>query len=59
MRVLEHVFNPDEFLGEIVRVLKYGRKLLLTVPLEKHGLKIIHLKKIHADASILFQLANA
>lgn len=31
-QVLEHVFNPDEFLGEIVRVLKPGGKLLLTVP---------------------------
>ena len=31
-QVLEHVFNPDEFLGEIARVLKPGGKLLLTVP---------------------------
>jgi len=31
-QVLEHVFNPDEFLGEIVRVLKPDGKLLLTVP---------------------------
>jgi SAM-dependent methyltransferase len=31
-QVLEHVFNPDEFLGEIVRVLRPGGKLLLTVP---------------------------
>jgi SAM-dependent methyltransferase len=31
-QVLEHVFNPDEFLGEIMRVLKPGGKLLLTVP---------------------------
>ncbi len=30
--VLEHVFNPDEFLSEINRVLKMGGKLLLTVP---------------------------
>ena len=30
--VLEHVFNPDEFIAEIVRVLKPGGKLLLTVP---------------------------
>jgi SAM-dependent methyltransferase len=29
---LEHVFNPDDFLGEINRVLKPGGKLLLTVP---------------------------
>ena len=31
-QVLEHVFNPDEFLAEINRVLKSGGKLLLTVP---------------------------
>ena len=31
-QVLEHVFNPDEFLGEIARVLKPGGRLLLTVP---------------------------
>lgn len=31
-QVLEHVFNPDEFLEEINRVLKPGGKLLLTVP---------------------------
>ena len=31
-QVLEHVFNPDEFLSEINRVLKVGGKLLLTVP---------------------------
>ena len=81
-QVLEHVFNPDEFLGEIVRVLKPGGKLLLTVPfvwdeheqphdyaryssfglhrlLEKQGLRILDHNKIGADASIIFQLANA
>lgn len=31
-QVLEHVFNPDEFLTEIHRVLKPGGQLLLTVP---------------------------
>ena len=31
-QVLEHVFNPDEFIGEIRRVLSRGGKLLLTVP---------------------------
>jgi SAM-dependent methyltransferase len=31
-QVLEHVFNPNEFLSEINRVLKPGGKLLLTVP---------------------------
>jgi SAM-dependent methyltransferase len=31
-QVLEHVFNPDEFLREISRVLKPGGRLLLTVP---------------------------
>lgn len=31
-QVLEHVFNPDDFLTEIYRVMKPGAKLLLTVP---------------------------
>jgi SAM-dependent methyltransferase len=31
-QVLEHVFNPDEFVSEIVRVLKPNGHLLLTVP---------------------------
>ncbi len=31
-QVLEHVFNPNEFLSEINRVLKPSGKLLLTVP---------------------------
>lgn len=31
-QVLEHVFNPDQFLEEIHRVLRSGGKLLLTVP---------------------------
>jgi SAM-dependent methyltransferase len=81
-QVLEHVFNPDEFLGEMMRVLKPGGKLLLTVPfvwdeheqpydyaryssfglralLEKQGFKVLQHKKLVADASIIFQLANA
>ncbi len=80
--VLEHVFNPDEFIKEIVRVLRPGGTLLLTVPfvwdeheqpydyaryssfglralLEKQGLKVTQQKKLGANASILFQLANA
>jgi SAM-dependent methyltransferase len=31
-QVLEHVFNPSEFLGELGRVLARGGRLLLTVP---------------------------
>jgi SAM-dependent methyltransferase len=31
-QVLEHVFNPEEFLGEIHRILKPNGKFLLTVP---------------------------
>jgi SAM-dependent methyltransferase len=81
-QVLEHVFNPDEFLSEIYRVMKPEAKMVLTVPfvwdeheqpydyaryssfglkalLEKHGFKVIEHEKIGADASILFQLANA
>lgn len=81
-QVLEHVFNPDEFLGEIARVLKPGGKLLLTVPfvwdeheqpydyaryssfglralMEKQGFRVVCHKKLGADPSILFQLANA
>lgn len=81
-QVLEHVFNPDEFLKEIARVMKPAGKLLLTVPfvwdeheqpydyaryssfglrvlLEKQGFKVMQHKKLGADASIIFQLANA
>ncbi len=81
-QVLEHVFTPNEFVGEIARVLKPGGKLLLTVPfvwdeheqpndyarytsfglralLEGNGLKVLQHRKLGADASILFQLANA
>ena len=79
---LEHVFNPNEFLGQISRILKPGGKLLLTVPfvwdeheqphdyaryssfglrnlLEKNDFTIIEHIKLGADATILFQLANA
>lgn len=31
-QVLEHVFEPDDFLKELSRVLKFGGTLLLTVP---------------------------
>jgi SAM-dependent methyltransferase len=31
-QVLEHVFNPDEFVSELARVLAPGGRLLLTVP---------------------------
>ncbi len=31
-QVLEHVFNPDEFIQEIYRVLKPGGRCLITVP---------------------------
>ena len=31
-QVLEHVFNPDVFLGEMHRVLRKGGRILLTVP---------------------------
>lgn len=81
-QVLEHVFNPDEFLREIERVLRPGGKLLLTVPfvwdeheqpwdyaryssfglkalLEKNGLRVVSHRKLRADVSVLFQLANA
>lgn len=81
-QVLEHVFNPDEFLAEIRRVLAPGGRLLLTVPfvwdeheqpwdyaryssfglralLERNGLRVIEQQKLLADASLLFQLANA
>ena len=81
-QVLEHVFNPDEFLQEINRVLRPGGKLLLSVPfvwdeheqpydyarytsfglkalLEKNGFVVVRHKKLGANASILFQLANA
>lgn len=80
-QVLEHVFNPEEFLHEIARVLKPGGRLLLTVPfvwdeheqpydyaryssfglqalLEKQGFRYIVYRKLGADPSCLFQLAN-
>ena len=81
-QVLEHVFNPDEFLSEIYRVMKPEAKMVLSVPfvwdehehphdyaryssfgvralLEKNGFIVFEHEKIGADASILFQLANA
>ncbi|MFH2139893.1 MAG: class I SAM-dependent methyltransferase [Pseudomonadota bacterium] len=81
-QVLEHVFNPDDFMGEISRTLRPGGLLLLSVPfvwdeheqpfdyaryssfglralLEKQGFRILQHHKLGADASTLFQLANA
>jgi SAM-dependent methyltransferase len=31
-QVLEHVFNPDQFLSELARVTRHGGRLMLTVP---------------------------
>lgn len=80
-QVLEHVFNPDPFIGEITRVLSLEGRLILTVPfvwdeheqphdyaryssfglrslLERNGLQVLDQRKLLADSSILFQLAN-
>jgi SAM-dependent methyltransferase len=77
--VLEHVFNPDDVLPEINRVLKNGARALITVPfcwnehevpfdfaryssfgithlLEKHGFRIVELKKSGNFARVNFQL---
>lgn len=81
-QVLEHVFNPEKFIGEIHRVLRRGGMLLLTVPfvwdeheqpydyaryssfglaalLEKNGFRVLRHRKLLADVSVVFQLANA
>jgi len=81
-QVLEHVFNPAEFLTEVRRVMAPGGRLLLTVPfvwdeheqpwdyaryssfglrslLEQHGFRVLRQRKLMADFSLLFQLANA
>ena len=81
-QVLEHVFDPRQFLGELRRVLAVGGKLLITVPfvwdeheqpndfaryssfgikalLEQHGFRILQHRKLLADVSVIFQLANA
>ena len=81
-QVLEHVFNPSDFVSELRRVMVPGGRLLLTVPfvwdeheqpwdyaryssfglrslLEQHGFRIVRHQKLMADASLLFQLANA
>jgi SAM-dependent methyltransferase len=80
-QVLEHVFNPEEFLNEIFRILKPDGKLLLSVPfvwdehlqpldyaryssfglrslLERHGFGVVELRKMNADARVVFQLIN-
>jgi SAM-dependent methyltransferase len=80
-QVFEHVFNPDEFLDEVRRVLKYEGKLLMTVPfvwdehlqphdfgryssfglthiLEKHGFRVVDLRKSVNDVRVIFQLLN-
>jgi len=77
--VLEHIFNPDEILPELNRVLKKGAKALITTPfcwnehetpydyaryssfgithlLEKHGFKVIAIKKSGNFARVNFQL---
>lgn len=77
--VLEHVFNPDEILPEISRVLKPGARALITVPfcwnehevpydyaryssfgiqhlLEKHGFRVIELRKSGHFTEVIFQL---
>lgn len=77
--VLEHLFNPEELLPEINRVLKPGANALITVPfcwnehevpydygrytsfgirhlLEKHGFRIIELKKTGHFTRVHFQL---
>jgi SAM-dependent methyltransferase len=77
--VLEHIFNPDEILPEINRVMKPGATALITVPfcwnehevpydygrytsfgithlLEKHGFKVIELKKSGNFIRVLLQL---
>jgi SAM-dependent methyltransferase len=77
--VLEHVFNPDEILPEINRVLKPGAKALFTVPfcwnehevpfdyaryssfgithlLQKHGFRVIELRKSGHFTEVIFQL---
>jgi SAM-dependent methyltransferase len=81
-QVLEHVFNPEQFVAEMGRVLVPGGRLILSVPfvwdeheqpwdyarytsfglralLEGGGFRILEQRKLLADCSVLFQLANA
>jgi SAM-dependent methyltransferase len=80
-QVFEHVFNPEEFLEEVRRVMKHGATLLMTVPfvwdehlqphdfgryssfglthlLEKHGFRVLELRKSVNDIRVIFQLLN-
>lgn len=69
--VLEHVFNPNEFIDEIYRVLKPDGTLLLTVPMawDEHeqpfdygrytSFGLIHLFKKHKFEIIAFEKCSA
>ena len=77
--VLEHIFNPEEILTELHRVMKPGAKAIITVPfawneheipydyarytsfgirhlLEKHGFRVVELKKSGSYVRVIFQL---
>jgi SAM-dependent methyltransferase len=77
--VIEHIFNPDEILPELNRVMKPGARALITVPfcwnehevpydyarytsfgithlLNKHGFRVLELKKSGNFVRVIFQL---